>query len=99
MRLIDADKIPYVDLSDGRKVCFAAFADKINQMPTIEPEQHWIPLADKEPTEEGEYLVTFDDGFVVTTGYYDGDFELWADAGEPIAWMPLPEPYEEVRDD
>ena len=39
MRLIDADKIPYVDLSDGRKACFVAFADKINQMPTIEPER------------------------------------------------------------
>ena len=55
----------------------------------------WIPLKDKEPTEDGEYLVSFDDGFVATTGYYDGDFELWADAGEPLAWQPLPEPWKE----
>ena len=67
--------------------------------PSAKLEQHWIPLADKEPTEEGEYLVTFDDGFVATTGYYDGDFELWADAGEPIAWMPLPEPYQPEEDE
>ena len=71
----------------------------LKSLPSAEPEQHWIPLADKEPTEEGEYLVTFDDGFVVTTGYYDGDFELWADAGEPIAWMPLPEPWKGADDE
>ena len=55
----------------------------------------WIPLKEKEPEEEGEYLVSFDDGFIATTGYYDGDFELWADAGEPLAWMSLPAPYRE----
>lgn len=57
----------------------------------------WIPLKEREPSEEGEYLVSFDDGFVATTGYYEGDFELWADAGEPLAWIPLPEPYREGR--
>lgn len=63
-----------------------------------DPEQkqmQWVSLLEKEPDEEGEYLMSFDDGFIATTGYYDGDFELWADAGEPLAWMPLPAPYTE----
>lgn len=64
-------------------------------------EQRWIPLKDREPEKEGEYLVTFDDGFVATVTYSETDtnggmdWELWADSGEPIAWMFLPEPYRE----
>lgn len=74
-----------------------AITDLINGVPFAQPERKWIPLKDREPDKEGEYLVSFHDGFIATTGYYDGDFELWADAGEPIAWMPLPEPYREDK--
>ena len=72
--------------------------DKIKALPSAQPERkagRWIPCSVRLPKEEGEYLVSFDDGFIATTGYYDNDFELWADAGEPLAWMPLPEPYKE----
>ena len=57
----------------------------------------WIPLNAKgrEPEDNGEYLLQLSDGFITAT-YYDGkDWELWADAGEPVAWMPLPEAYRE----
>ena len=37
-------------------------------------------------------LVCMDDEFI-TTYVKDEGFELWADSGEVIAWMPLPEPY------
>ena len=53
----------------------------------------WISFKDAEPDKEGNYLVCFDDGFVATASYIDGDWELWADAGEVVAWMPLPKPY------
>ena len=59
----------------------------------------WISIKDREPQDEGDYLVCFDDGFIATTSYVDNDWELWADAGEVVAWMPLPEPYEEVSED
>lgn len=42
MRLIDADKIPWTDLNDNpnSKIrVLVTFADKVNRMPTIEPEQ------------------------------------------------------------
>lgn len=43
MRLIDADKIPFRDLSEGKRLCIVAFASDINQMPTIEPKKgKWI---------------------------------------------------------
>lgn len=35
MRLIDADKIPWTDLSGGKGLCYVAFAEKVNVMPTI----------------------------------------------------------------
>lgn len=57
MRLIDADKIPWTDLSDGRGLCFVTFADKVNRMPTVrlnrikrkskknKPEGYWTESA------------------------------------------------------
>ena len=56
----------------------------------------WIPCSERLP-DEGEWLVCFDDGYITTVNYCmvvdRMDWELWLDAGEPIAWMPLPEPY------
>lgn len=36
MRLIDADKIPYTDLSEGHGVCWVTFMDWIKKMPTVD---------------------------------------------------------------
>jgi hypothetical protein len=60
----------------------------------------WIPVAEQLPEYDGQYLVCFDDEFVATVSYEtdsDGkqDWELWADSGEVIAWMRVPEPYKE----
>ena len=65
----------------------------INNQPKVDK---WIPtqlFGVSLPREDGRYLVTFDDGFIATADYIEGEWELWADAGEVIAWMPLPEPY------
>lgn len=76
----------------------------IRALPSVEPKANWIPLdrLGHEPENEGDYLVQFDDGYISTVHYgmiYDRyDWELWQDAGEPIAWMPLPKPYKEVED-
>ena len=59
----------------------------------------WIPVSERLPDEEGEYTACFDDGYITTLTYgmvIDRmDWELWADAGEVIAWMPLPEAHKE----
>lgn len=36
MRYIDADKILYTDLSEGRGVCWVTFMDWIKEMPTAD---------------------------------------------------------------
>lgn len=36
MRLIDADEIPYTDLSEGRGFCWVTFMDWIKKMPTVD---------------------------------------------------------------
>lgn len=53
----------------------------------------WIPLNAKgnEPQKNGKYLVCFDDGYITAMYYENG--EWWILNEQPIAWMPLPEPY------
>ena len=60
----------------------------------------WIPCDEREPEENGDYLVTFKDGSVYATSYCDKAFfvlsDVWAAPAEVVAWRPLPEPYKEV---
>lgn len=60
----------------------------------------WIPVTEQLPEYDGMYLACFDDEFVTSVAYetdMDGtqDWELWADSGEVVAWMRLPEAYRE----
>lgn len=58
----------------------------------------WIPINKMHPIEDGIYLCCFDDDFIATVLYRDNDWELWADSGEVVAWMPLPKPYSREND-
>ena len=53
MRYIDADKILYTDLSEGRGVCWVTFMDWIKEMPT----------ADVRENVKGEWILHIDDLF------------------------------------
>lgn len=61
---------------------------------------NWIPVSKALPKESGEYLVTMPYGFVIILNYstkhkaFNTDFENNIPV---IAWMPLPEPYEERK--
>lgn len=65
-----------------------------NRLDKYEKKHQWIPVEKKLPKKNSYVLATFDDGFV-TGVEYTNDWELWADSGEVIAWMPLPKPYKE----
>ena len=80
--------------------------DVIEALPSAEPKtDEWIPVSERLPIMRTEVIYSFDG--IVSTGYMtDRDFngekmELhWEDLEigatiEPIAWMPLPEPYRE----
>ncbi len=72
----------------------------LSNVPAVAPLK-WIPLNKDgyEPFFKGDYLLCLDDGYI-TSVYFDGnDWELWADSGEPVAWMPLPESYKGGEDE
>ena len=60
-------------------------------------ESPWISVKDRLPEHENEYLVYLDDGFIATTAWSGGDWELWADAGDVTNWRELPEPPKEGK--
>ena len=113
MRLIDADKLKeHIDklpaLPDGNFAGnHSALKALINMQPTIEPEQKWIPCSERLPEKYGNYLITTGEG-EVDLGSYDPDRPgSWSacDAKgfhwvrDVVAWMPLPEPYAERREE
>ena len=74
----------------------------------------WIPVSERLPEDYGEYIVTMRSGLVqeatykpkrmyvyFRTGwsacYSDGIF--YHDDSEIVAWMPLPDPYKEDKDE
>ena len=74
------------------------YAEKCREVAELKKRQRWIPVEERLPKlDEDGYayvMVCMDDEFVATTDYTrDEGFSLWAEAGEVIAWMPLPEPY------
>ena len=70
----------------------------IEDMPSAQPEQRWIPCSERLP-EYGENVLCYyeDDDYGVNHIIDDEDGEWFWDG--VVAWRPLPEPYEERRED
>lgn len=114
MRAIDADAL---------KKDLTRFYDNevtakrlIDEQPTIEPEQRWIPVTERLPEEKKDVLIAFKHNMAV--GFWEdildnGEPVWYANSGDgwmtdtanvdsdgiPIAWMPLPTPWEGGQDD
>ena len=85
----------------------------LNNMPSAQPEPQWIPCSERLPGKHGEmYLVTISDGSVYSCALqWDANKKRWYLSflnngkilvdyiDDVIAWMPLPEPYKERKDD
>jgi len=79
----------------------------IKALPSVQPEQKWIPCSERLPEEPYGCLVTVWDTNPVTMDEFENilpyfvgwDGEQWNDGDgeqcpfEVVAWMPLPEPY------
>ena len=71
---------------------------RLEQFPSAQPEQRWIPCSERLPEKEGRYLVTCS-----RWGAWEVDWNIWHNKPNPswfweesvTAWMPLPEPYKE----
>ena len=104
MRPIDADalKEKIDSMWNGRPLSSlgARILVTIDEAPTIEPKQGWIPCSDRLPKDEGIFLVTMETyvfneySHPVGTSFYSPSFG-WVNASpnKVLAWMPLPEPW------
>lgn len=95
MRLIDADVIPWMTGKDGDVV---TYPDVIAEMPSIEPEQRWIPVSETVDVPEHEILACDKYGTELIGFICEKDEQWMCESDEciiydVIAWMPLPEPY------
>lgn len=75
----------------------------LNDAPTIEPEQQWIPVTERLPEENSDILVTYvekDEKRIVPVNYgcgtwFDCLFNKVLNQVGVLAWMPLPEPWKD----
>ena len=75
-----------------------AFAEIIQDLPSAQPEQKWIPCSERLP-ENGHYYLWCSDMGNVQSDYYWNGFENGMKYGYNIAaWMPLPKPYKEEQE-
>lgn len=80
------------DTVDGIQTS-TALKQVITDIKNLPSAQQWIPCSERLPKEDDLYLVTNS-----RWGYSEREIGLWQGGewltgGEPIAWMPLPEPW------
>ena len=88
---------------EGLEECFVCKSDEARRMAISALEQsesQWILCTDRLPDKECFCLVTVNDGAIYTDlSLFKKDGEFIEHTGDVIAWMPLPEPYQEGRAD
>ena len=67
---------------------------RIEQLPPVQPEQRWIPVSEALPEVKQAVLVTTKNGQRDIRKCIDAGHLTWFYHGI-LAWMPLPEPYQE----
>ena len=89
------------------------YSERLEHLPSEQPEQRWIPCSERLPKSSGVYIVSrwFSDGeeseILTDASYYDG-CGYWYDdnrinwgralvTDKIVAWMPLPETYKEIN--
>ena len=86
----------------------------MNDAPSADrPQGEWIPCSERLPEEDGDYLVTLENGVVKILGYsttqrttypkgfyHIEDGFSWRQVQNPVvAWMPLPKPWKGADDE
>ena len=73
--------------------------EAMRQLPPAQPAPHWIPVTERLPEENGEYLCQEKQGFLYVDEW-NGEYWECADSalGIVTAWMSLPEPYKEATE-
>ena len=68
----------------------------IKNLPSIQPEQRWIPVTERLPEKSGYYLATVDIGWKIVDVIYFNNGSGFLMANTVKAWKPRPEPYQGV---
>ena len=84
-------------------VCIDIAEEAIKQLPPAQPERitsRWIPCGERPPENDNDVLVQMNDGsMMVDYRAASSNSWFWAELDdEPVAWMPLPEPYKGVTE-
>ena len=79
---------------DGTLTCRLIENEVINKLPPVQPEQRWIPVSEALPEVKQAVLVTTKNGQRDIRKCIDAGHLTWFYHGI-LAWMPLPEPYQE----
>lgn len=69
----------------------------IKNLPSIQPEQRWIPVTERLPEKSGYYLATIDIGLKIVDVIYFNNGSGFLMANTVKAWKPRPEPYQGER--
>jgi len=98
---------PTLDFESGKKVI-----EHLEQMPSAQPEQRWIPCSERLPKEEQKkYWICTDTGYQCECRWTNVN-HFWTDLttswhwhimdvpqyAKVVAWMPLPEPWKGGQD-
>ena len=89
-------------LSEDKKTSWRRSHDIFCRVQGIEPETgfgFWVPVSERLPSVEDAYIIQLDDGYIATAEFIAGEFALWADSGEVVAWMPKPAQYVEASNE
>lgn len=84
---------------DSDRYVISDCLNKIVDLPSAQPEPHWISCSERLPEKNCRCLTTN-----TAWGAFEVDFNVWINGEwlypneKPIAWMPLPEPYKEASE-
>ena len=77
----------------------------LKSVPPAQPEPQWIPCSERMPEKNGIYFVSYEDADTWLLEWFNGKWFVYPsnparEETETItAWMPLPEPYAERREE
>ena len=69
----------------------------IKNLPSVQPEQRWIPVTERLPEKSGYYLATVDIGWKIVDVIYFNNGSGFLMANTVKAWKSRPEPYQGER--